>query len=94
MIENHTIAPLDGTANFEPMVSKKRKIAAASTPKSKGAVVDLTQQDETETYFSPTKKKKIASSRKGKDEEKRLRRFRTHAPSSYRERLSRATTQR
>ena len=91
MIEDYAIAPVDEAACFDSSASKKRKMA---TPKSKGPVVDLTQQDETQINSPPTKKKKGASSRKKIDGEKRLRRFRPHAPSSYLERLNRATTQR
>ena len=94
MIEDHAIAPVDEAACFDSSASKKRKMAATSTPKSKGPVVDLTRQDETQINSPPTKKKKGASSRKKIDGEKRLRRFRPHAPSSYLERLNRATTQR
>ncbi|KAL9073231.1 MAG: hypothetical protein Q9161_003063, partial [Pseudevernia consocians] len=93
MIEDHTISPVDKAACSEPTASKKRKMAATSTPKTKGPVVDLTQEDETQAPSPPAKKNKGASSRKPKDEEKRLRRFRAHAPSSYLERLNRATTQ-
>ena len=94
MIEDHAITPVEEAACFDSSASKKRKMAATSTPKSKGPVVDLTQQDETQINSPPTKKKKGASSRKKIDGEKRLRRFRPHAPSSYLERLNRATTQR
>ena len=44
-------------------------------------------------YLAPIKPKK-RSPKKSKEEEKRLRRYRSHAPSSYLEKLSRATTQR
>lgn len=94
MIEDPPTSPVDGAPRSEPSASKKRKLAATSTPKSKGPVIDLTQGDEAQAQSSPAKKKKGASSRKAKDEEKRLRRFRPHAPSSYLERLNRATTQR
>ncbi|KAL9102586.1 MAG: hypothetical protein Q9163_002266 [Psora crenata] len=43
---------------------------------------------------TPGKKKKILSSGKVKPKEKRLKRFRNHAPGSYLEKLHRATTQR
>lgn len=92
MIEDKRILPVDTAAGFEPAGSKKRNMAA--TPKRKGPVMDPTQEDDTQVHSPPTKKKKGASSRKAKDEEKRLRRFRPHAPSSYLERLNRATTQR
>ena len=74
--------------------SKKRRMAATSTPKNKGPVMNLTQHDENEVQYPPVKKKKGVSLRKAKDEEKRLRRFRGHPPSSYLERLNRAISQR
>ncbi|CAD6590956.1 MAG: hypothetical protein ASARMPREDX12_005305 [Alectoria sarmentosa] len=92
MIEDRATSLVDKAAGFDPAVSKKRKMAATSTPKSKGPVMNLT--DETRVHSPSAKKKKGASSRKAKDGEKRMRRFRLHAPSSYLERLNRATTQR
>lgn len=56
--------------------------------------MDLTQKDESQAHSPPAKKIKCASTRKAKDEEKRLKRFRPQPPSSYLERLNRATTQR
>ena len=94
MIEDSATLTIDNAAGFGPAGSKKRKMAAKTTPKSKGPVVDLTQEDDTQVHSPPTKKKKGVSSRKAKDEEKRLKRFRAHAPLSYLERLNRATTQR
>ena len=94
MIEDQEIASVTMAtcSHFHP--SKKRKMAATSTSKSKEPFVDLNQQDEAQSNHPPAKKKKAASSRTGKGGEKRLRRFRSHAPSSYLERLNRATTQR
>lgn len=94
MIEDEPTLPVDEAPRTKPSVSKKRKLAATSTPKSKGPAVDLAQEDEAQAHSPPAKKKKGATPRKAKDEEKRLRRFRAHAPSSYLERLNRATTQR
>ena len=94
MIEDHAIAPVDMAAGSDSHISKKRRMAATSTPKSKGPAIDPTQHDENQVQHPSAKKKKNTSSRKAKDEEKRLRRFRGHAPSSYLERLNRATTQR
>ena len=94
MIEDHTIALVDKAANVESTALKKSKTTSTSTPKRKRPVTALTQEDETEIYSPSAKKKKIASSRKANDKEKRLRRFRAHATSSYKERLNRATTQR
>lgn len=85
---------MDKPECFELTASKKRKMAATATPNSKGVAMDLTLEDEPQAHSPPAKKKKGTSSRRAKDEEKRLRRFRSHAPSSYLERLNRATTQR
>lgn len=81
-------------ARSDAHTSKKRRMAATSTPKSKGPVMNPTQQDENEVQYPSAKKKKGISHRKAKGEEKRLRRFRGYPPSSYLERLNRATTQR
>ena len=94
MIEDQEIASVTRSTCSHSHSSKKRKMAAISTSKSKEPFVDLNQQDEVQSYYPPGKKKKGASSRNGKGGEKRLRRFRPHAPSSYLERLNRATTQR
>jgi len=72
--------------------SKKRKRTATSTP-SKTAI-DLTNDYDGQDSPTSSKKKKAATPRKSKDEEKRLRRFRQKAPSTYLEKLHRATTQR
>ena len=95
MIEDHAISSAKNTACSESTALKKRKIPATSPPKSKGPTRDLTLEDGFQTH-SPLakKKKKGASSCNKKDEEKRSRRFRPHPPSSYLERLNRATTQR
>ena len=75
----------------EPL-TKKRKRTATSTPSK---LVDLTNDDDAREVASPSKKKKKAATpKKATDEEKRLRRFRQHAPSTYLEKLHRATTQR
>ncbi|KAL9125330.1 MAG: hypothetical protein Q9217_005450 [Psora testacea] len=72
----------------------KRKRTATSTPsKTKTPTTDPTEEADIE-YPSPSKKKKKASPEKGTSEEKRLKRFRDHAPHSYLEKLYRATTQR
>ena len=94
MLEEQAPSLVSKLARSEPTASKKRKMTVTSTPKRKGTVVDLTQEDETQTYYPLGKKMKGASSHKAKDEEKRLRRFRPHPPQSYLERLNRATTQR
>lgn len=69
----------------EVMVKEEAEPAKASSTKK--AKAPLMKKAET----SPTKK---TTPRKAKDEEKRLRRFRDHAPASYLEKLHRATTQR
>lgn len=94
MIDDSAILTMNKAAGFEPAGLKKRKMAAKFTSKSDGPIMDLTQEDDTQAHSPPAKKKKGVSSRKAKEEEKRLRRFRAHAPSSYLERLNRATTQR
>ena len=87
--------PIDESSapsNAEPS-NKKRKRTATSTPSK--VLVDLTSDHDAGDLMSPSKKKKKnATPKKGKDEEKRLRRFRSHAPSTYSEKLHRATTQR
>ena len=79
--------------------TKKRKRTATSTPsKTKTQVIDLTGDDVEIASPSKKKKRKVArldkSPTKGKTEEKRLKRFRDHAPGSFLEKLHRATTQR
>ncbi|KAK4694014.1 hypothetical protein P7C71_g3489, partial [Lecanoromycetidae sp. Uapishka_2] len=87
-------AGIDGSPAKPESPAKKRKRSATSTPsKTKGKAVDLTFDDEA-GIEAPSSKKKRASPKKVKDEEKRLKRFRQHAPSSFQEKLHRATTQR
>ncbi|KAL8770327.1 MAG: hypothetical protein Q9209_003963 [Squamulea sp. 1 TL-2023] len=64
----------------------KRK--RASTAKAKSEM-----EDQKKTPLSTPKKRKTASPKK-EDEEKRLRHFRSHAPSTYLQRLERAQSQR
>ena len=94
MIEDHAIAPVDKASDSGSLPLKKRKMPATFSSKNKMPGLDLTQQDRNEASSPMAKRKKDASARKAKNEEKRLRRFRSHAPSSYLERLNRATTQR
>ena len=76
-----------------PMTRKRKRDATAASSKAENPVMDLMAEEETKTAKpSPTKKKAIP--KKAKDNEKRLRRFRDHAPASYLEKLHRATTQR
>lgn len=94
----------ENTVRTEPFSSQsdppkeKRARATRATSrkgKEKGKVIDLTAEDDAQVKSPPSKKKKKgASPREVKDEEKRLRRFRQYAPSSYLEKLNRATTQR
>ncbi|KAL2055588.1 hypothetical protein ABVK25_004396 [Lepraria finkii] len=94
----------ENTVRTEPSSSQsdspreKRARATGATSrkgKEKGKAIDLTAEDDAQVQSPPSKKKKKgASPREVKDEEKRLRRFRQYAPSSYLEKLNRATTQR
>ena len=78
----------------EPPTKKRKRNATVTPRKGKGKVPELTAIDDAQIQSPPSKRKEAASPRKTKDEEKRLRRFRQHAPSSYVEKLNRATTQR
>ena len=76
-----------------PTTRKRKRDATAAPSKAEKPVGDLMAEEEAESAKpSPTKKK--ATPQKAKDKEKRLRRFRDHAPASYLEKLHRATTQR
>ncbi len=76
-----------------PRTRKRKRNATAAPSKAAKSVTDLMAEEEAESVKpSPTKKK--ATPHKAKDNEKRLRRFRDHAPASYLEKLHRATTQR
>ncbi|MCJ1476629.1 hypothetical protein MMC13_005297 [Lambiella insularis] len=74
-----------------PSRKRRRPTVASSTHES---LIDLTTNDEDEAIITNSKKRKTASPRKGKDEEKRLRVFRKQPPQSYLEKLSRAQSQR
>lgn len=90
--------PADGSDSLpkkSQAVTGKRKRTATATPsKAIGKAVELALDDEAELEVSSLKKKKRASPKKVNAEEKRLRRYRQHAPASYHEKLNRATTQR
>lgn len=91
MIEDNALVPL-GQGLLPDPASKKRKRTATSTPrKTKELVGDLASEHDTLDFSLSSKKNKGASP---PISEKRLRRFRQHAPASYLEKLSRATTQR
>ena len=76
-----------------PMTRKRKRDATEASSKAEKPVMDLMAEEEAEiAKSSPTKKKAIP--KMAKDKEKRLRRFRDHAPASYLEKLHRATTQR
>lgn len=91
-----------------PMTRKRKRDATAAPSKVEKAVMEVMVEKEAElANASPTKKASVSPTnkveisptkkstpRKAKDEEKRLRRFRDHAPASYLEKLHRATTQR
>ena len=67
----------------------KRKRATPSTPrKPKGHTVDLTEET------TPSGKKSKTTPQKSPEKEKRLKRYRDHAPGTYLEKLHRAVTQR
>ena len=77
-----------------PTTRKRKRNATAAPSKAEKPVMDLMAEEEAESAKpSPTKKKKVPPA-EVKDNEKRLRRFRDHAPGSYMEKLHRATTQR
>ena len=76
-----------------PTTRKRKRNATAAPSKAEMPAMDLMAEEEAELVKpSPTKKK--ATPHEAKDKEKRLRRFRDHAPASYLEKLHRATTQR
>ena len=81
------------TSASEPTTRKRKRDATAAPSKAEKPVIDLTEEEEAESA-KPSPKKKKASPQKAKDTEKRLKRFRDHAPGSYLEKLHRATTQR
>ena len=76
-----------------PMTRKRKRDATAAPSKAEKPVIDLMAEENAE-MVKPSATKKEATPRKAKDNEKRLRRFRDHAPASYLEKLHRATTQR
>ncbi|KAG8527989.1 uncharacterized protein KY384_006905 [Bacidia gigantensis] len=77
----------------ESQPNRKRKRGPTTTPiKSIAPLVDLTMESD---GSSPTKKRvKSSPKKRGKDEEKRLRMFRSRPPHTYLDRLNRAQTQR
>lgn len=96
MIEDPDFAAGNDLLPYKPEAATgKRKRTGTATPsKAKGKAVDPTFRDEADLEVLSSKTKKRASPKKAKDKEKRLRRFRQHAPASYLEKLQRATTQR
>ena len=76
-----------------PTTRKRKRDATAALSKAEKPVIDLTAEEEAGSA-KPSPKKTNASPKKAKDTEKRLKRFRDHAPGSYLEKLHRATTQR
>ena len=93
MIEGNQKSVENGSPASKPVATlKKRKRTATPTPSK---IIDLTEEYDGQENSSPIKKKKKPSTpKKAKDQEKRLRRFRSHAPSTYLDKLHRATTQR
>ncbi|KAL2041184.1 hypothetical protein N7G274_006128 [Stereocaulon virgatum] len=79
-------------AQLESSPSKKK--ARASSSKGRGKASNNAADEDAQVQSPSSKEKKGTSPRKAKDDEKRLRRFRQHAPSAYLEKLHRATTQR
>ena len=91
----HAMKIEPSSSQSDPPTEKRNRAIRATSRKRKGKAIDLTAEDDAQVQSPPSKKKKEgASLRKVKDGEKRLRRFRQHAPSSYLEKLNRATTQR
>ena len=76
-----------------PTTRKRKRNATAAPSKTEKPAMDLMAEEEAE-LAKPSSTKKKATPQKAKDNEKRLRRFRQHAPASYLEKLHRATTQR
>ncbi|KAJ4357677.1 uncharacterized protein N0V89_002253 [Didymosphaeria variabile] len=81
--ENYAL--YERTSNF-----KKRKPTVKSSARHE--IIDLTADDTNDERTNSPKKK--AKGDKGKDEEKRLRRFRSHPPQSYLDIKARALSQR
>ena len=83
-----------------PMTRKRKRDATAAPSKVEQPVTEVMVEEEEEPAKAPSTKKaetsptKKTTPQKAKDKEKRLRRFRDHAPASYLEKLHRATTQR
>lgn len=88
---NKEVQDVTSNINLQTPSRKRPRTPAASI--SKTAVVDLTNEED-EAITRSLKKRKTASPSKAKNEEKRLRVFRKHAPQSYLEKLSRAQSQR
>ena len=78
----------DQKSTIKPSSKRKRKQSAIDTPTKPKAVIDLTADT------PPSKKKARGSPKKTDSAEKRTRRFRQSAPSSYLDRLDRAQNQR
>ncbi|MCJ1225447.1 hypothetical protein MMC12_002096 [Toensbergia leucococca] len=74
---------------------KRKRNGPPSTQTGEISVLDSTREEDSYATPAPKKqKKKAPSSGHGQGEEKRLRMYRKHAPSSYLEKLRRATEQR
>ncbi|MCJ1433639.1 hypothetical protein MMC27_003002 [Xylographa pallens] len=79
--------------DVEQKTPTRKRRRTAPTPTSRDSPIDLTNGDDGSVEIS-AKKRKTASPRKSKDEEKRMRIFRKHPPQSYLEKLKRALEQR
>lgn len=80
--------PGEAKAKVGTSTGLKRKRIEPSTPSKSKPVIDLTADT------PPSKKKAKSSPKKSDTTEKRLKRFRDHAPMNYLDRLHRAQTQR
>lgn len=98
MATKATLRELQKSSPTTPVKKRLRNVAtippAIVDGGKKSAVVDLTQSDGDELIIKSAKKRKTVSPSRDKDEEKRLRIFRKHAPKTYLEKLSRAQEQR
>ncbi|MCJ1380512.1 hypothetical protein MMC17_003620 [Xylographa soralifera] len=82
-----------GCDDVEQKTPTRKRRRGAPTSTSRDSPIDLTNEDDDPLEIS-AKKRKTASPRKGKDEEKRMKMFRKHPPQSYLEKLNRALEQR
>ena len=79
--------------NVDQKTPTRKRRGRAPTSTNRDFPIYLTNEDD-DLIVKRAKKRKTASPRKGKDEEKRMRMFRKHPPQSYLEKLNRAIGQR